>query len=263
MGDEARPEITDVDIEDTVPGASAGLTGVLGVPAGTGPWPGVVVVHEAFGVSDVMRGHVERMARAGYLALMPDLFAEGGARRCMLVTFRALAAGEGRAFADLESARQTLIARTDCSGKVGVLGLCMGGGFALVAATRGFDVSSVNYGRLPKDLDATLAGACPIVASYGGRDKSLPGAAGKLEASLTRLGIQHDVKEYPTAGHSFLNEAETAGPVLRFTVNRIMGVGSNPDAAADAWQRIDAFFAEHLGTSSGGSVDPPGRPASR
>lgn len=263
MGDEARPEITDVDIEDTVPGASAGLTGVLGVPAGSGPWPGVVLVHEAFGISDLMRRHVERMARAGYLALLPDLFAEGGARKCLLETFRALATGQGRAFADLESARQALMARTDCSGRVGVLGFCMGGGFALVAASRGFDVSSVNYGRLPKDLDATLAGACPIVASYGGRDKSLPGAARKLDTALTRLGIHHDVKEYPTAGHSFLNEAETQGPVLRFTVNRILGVGPNPDAAADAWRRIDAFFAEHLGTRSGGSVEPPGSPPSR
>jgi carboxymethylenebutenolidase len=246
MSDDAGTVIVDVAIADAVPGSSRGLKGVLGLPAGGGPWPGVVIIHEAFGVSDIMLRHVQRMTDHGHLALMPDLFTEGGARKCLLETFRALSNGQGRAFADIESARQTLIARDDCTGRVGVLGFCMGGGFALVAATRGFDVASVNYGRLPKDPEVALAGACPIVASYGGRDKSLPGAARKLDASLSRLGIPHDVKEYPEAGHSFLNGAVAPGTVMRFTVNRIIGVGPSPEAAADAWARIDEFFAEHL-----------------
>ena len=77
----------------------------------------------------------------------------------------------------------------------------MGGGFALLAAARGFDAAAPNYGPLPKDLDGALKGACPMVASYGGRDWELPGAAAKLEAALTRHGVAHDVKEYPGAGH--------------------------------------------------------------
>jgi carboxymethylenebutenolidase len=228
------------------PGGSAGLKALLGIPAGEGPWPGVVLVHEAFGLNDVMRRQVARMAEAGYLALMPDLFTEGGARKCLTQTFRALKAGRGRAFEDIESARRFLIDRDDCTGEVGVLGFCMGGGFALAAATRGFDAASVNYGFLPDGLDEALAGACPIVGSYGGTDKSLKGAAAALEASATRLGIPHDVKEYPDAGHAFLNDAESGPPVLRFVLKRILGAGPNPDAAADAWQRIEAFFGEYL-----------------
>jgi carboxymethylenebutenolidase len=246
MSDETGTVIADVAVAGAVPGASRGLTGVLGLPPGGGPWPGVVIVHEAFGVNDIMLRHVQRMADLGYLALMPDLFTEGGARKCLLDTFRALSNGEGRAFADIESARLALIARDDCTGLVGVLGFCMGGGFALVAATRGFDAASVNYGRLPKDPEVALAGACPIVASYGGRDKSLPGAARKLDPSLSRLGIPHDVKEYPEAGHSFLNDFVAPGTVMRYTVNRILGVGPSPGAAADAWARIESFFAEYL-----------------
>jgi carboxymethylenebutenolidase len=222
-----------------VQGASPGLTGVLAAPKGTGPWPGVVLVHEVFGVNDVMRRQARRMADAGYLVLMPDLFTNGGARKCLNETFRALVAGTGKAFADIESARQALIAREECTG-------CMGGGFALAAATNGFGAASANYGRLPKDIDAALAGACPIVGSYGGKDSSLRGAADRLEASLTRLGIPHDVKEYPEAGHAFLNDAESGPPIMRFALKRIIGAGPNPDAAADAWQRIEAFFAEHL-----------------
>src|SRR4051812_16887646 len=175
--------VTDISLPD-VEGGSAGLTGVLAVPEGSGPWPGIVLVHEAYGVNEVMRRQVVRMAEAGYLALMPDLFSQGGARRCLGATFRALRAGEGRAFVDIESARELLAARLDSTGVTGVLGFCMGGGFALAAATdRGFAASSVNYGMLPRDLDV-LEHACPIVGSYGARDHSLTGAAAKLSAAL-------------------------------------------------------------------------------
>ena len=231
-----------------LPEASAGLTGEFVVPVGEGPWPGVVLVHEAFGINDVMRRQAERFASVGYLALMPNLFTEGGARKCLNQTFRELNSGTGRSFADIESARQLLIARQDCTGEVGIIGFCMGGGFALAAASLGFGVASANYARLPKEIDLSLAGACPIVGSYGGVDSSLKGAAKKLDDSLTRLGIDHDVKEYPNAGHSFLNDAESGPPVLRFLMKRIIGAGPNPEAATDAWQRIDAFFAEHLGS---------------
>lgn len=229
-----------------LPGASVGLTGEFARPVGEGPWPGVVLVHEAFGINDVMRRQAERFALAGYLAIMPDLFTEGGARKCLTQTFRELSAGSGRTFADIESARRLLMARDDCTGQVGVIGFCMGGGFALAAATLGYAAASVNYGRLPKDLDAALVGACPIVASYGGTDGSLRGAAARLEDSLTRAGVVHDVKEYPQAGHAFLNDAESGPPALRFIMKRIIGAGPNPEAAADAWKRIDAFFGEHL-----------------
>jgi carboxymethylenebutenolidase len=236
----------DIDLPDAE-GASRGLHAVLAVPEGQGPWPGVVLVHEAYGVNEVMRRQVAQVASLGYAALMPDLFSDGGARRCLTATFRALRAGEGPAFVDIDSARSFLTARDDSTGQVGVLGFCMGGGFALAAAAgHGFDASSANYGMLPHDLDDDLRGACPIVGSYGGRDHSLTGAAAKLEGALTRLGVPHDVKEYPSAGHSFLNDAESGPAVVRLLTKRILGAGPEPVAAADAWKRIDAFFGEHL-----------------
>lgn len=140
-----------------------------------------------------------------------------------------------------------MVARTDCTGRVGLLGFCMGGGFALAGASgRHFDVVSANYGRLPSDLDAAPTDACPVVGSYGARDRSLRGAPEKLEAALTAAGIPHDIKEYPTAGHAFLNDAETGPWPLRPVLRRFVGAGPDPVAAADAWQRIERFFAEHL-----------------
>ena len=115
--------LSEIDLPERA-GGSRGLTTVLGVPDGAGPWPAVVMVHEAYGINDVMRRQVERLTSAGYLVLMPDLFAQGGARRCLVSTFRALRAGEGRAFVDIERAREWLLAREDCTGRVGKTAAC-------------------------------------------------------------------------------------------------------------------------------------------
>lgn len=229
-----------------IDGGSAVLRAYLATPAGTGPWPGVVVIHEAFGMDAVMRRQADRLAAAGYLALLPDLYSDGGAARCVMGTFRSLLAGHGKPFVDIDATRRWLSKQPDCTGRVGVIGFCMGGAFALATANRGFDAAAVNYGPLPPRLEARLRGACPIVASYGKKDFSTRGAAVKLERILTRLDVPHDVELYPTAGHSFLNDA-MVGPRPLQPLLRVGNFKPEPKAAADAWRRIEAFFAEHLG----------------
>ena len=231
----------------TVPDAATApqLDAYLAVPAvGDGPWPGVVVLHEVFGLNDDTRQQADRLAAAGYLAVAPDLFTAGGRLRCLRSTFAALLSGEGDVFGDIEASRAFLSRRQDCTGKVGVIGFCMGGGFALLSATRGFDVAAPNYGVLPKDPQEVLRGACPVVASYGKRDRGLPGAAAKLESALTGAGVEHDVHEYADAGHSFLNR-HNAGPALS-VLERVAGLSYHQPSAEDAWARILRFFARHL-----------------
>jgi carboxymethylenebutenolidase len=239
--------VSDLDLSDLAitRGGSRNLHGYLVKPAAAEPWPGMVMIHEAFGLDAVMRRQAERLATAGYLTLAVDLFSAGGPVRCLVSTMRALMTGHGRAFADIEAARDWLVNSPQCTGRTGVIGFCMGGGFALLTAGSGFEVASVNYGQLPRDLDAAVAAACPVVASYGGRDRTLRNAAPRLEEALTRAGIVHDVKEYPTAGHAFLNDAETGPRVLR-PLLRVAGMGPEPAAATDAWRRIEDFFAHHL-----------------
>lgn len=121
----------------------------------------------------------------------------------------------------------------------------MGGGFALLTAARGFHASAPNYAHLPKDLDGVLRGACPVVASYGAKDKTLRGTAAKLRGGLERAGVEHDVHEYPDAGHSFLNRHDLGpgGALLR-----VAGIGYHEPSAEDAWGRILRFFEAHLRT---------------
>lgn len=229
----------------TARGGSAPLHGYVATPEREGPWPGVVMIHEVFGLDDQMRRHADRLARAGYLTLAVDLFSAGGTFRCLIATMRALSQGQGRALVDIETARQWLSDSPQCTGRIGVVGFCMGGGFALLTANSGFAAAAPNYGRLPGDLDAALAGACPIVGSYGGRDRTLKNAAAQLETALTDHGIVHDVKEYAGAGHAFLNDAPV-GPRVLQPLFRVAGVGPDPEASADAWLRIEAFFEQHL-----------------
>src|SRR5690349_24279423 len=150
----------------------------LALPAGAGPWPGVVVLHELLGVTADIRAHADRFAARGYVALAPDLFSFRRPKVvCVLGAFRSLARRTGPAFAAIEAARAALAQRADATGRVGVIGFCMGGGFALLAApSGGFAAASVNYGFVPRDPATVLRGACPVVAAYGGRDPMLRGA---------------------------------------------------------------------------------------
>jgi carboxymethylenebutenolidase len=216
----------------------------LATPRGEGPWPGVVVVMDALGLSDDIRLAADRLATAGFLAFAPDLYSGRGIR-CVVATLSASRSGRGVAYEDIEAARGSLSAREDCTGRIGIIGFCMGGGFALLAAPRyAFSVASVNYGEVPDDAVQRLAGACPIVASYGARDRGLRGRAQRLQEALGALGIEHDVKEYPDAGHSFMNRINV-GPGLGQLV-RFIGMNYRHESAEDSWRRILDFFDAHL-----------------
>jgi len=225
--------------------AARNVSACLVRPHGTGPWPGVVMVHEVWGLDEEMLRHANRLADAGYLTLAVDLFSGRSRLQCLVSTMRAYLTGVGQPFTNIEAGRRWLLDSAECTDKVGVIGFCMGGHFALLSAHTGFAAASVNYGRLPRNLDDTVAGSCPIVGSYGGRDGTLHGVAHTLDAALDKAGITRDVVEYPTAGHAFLNGAAN-GPRIVGPLSRMLHIGPDAVAAEDAWRRIGSFFETHL-----------------
>ncbi len=216
----------------------------LAVPAGDGPWPGVVVVHDAFGLSADIRRNTARFADNGYLAVAPDLYGRGGMVRCVTAVMQAMSKRSGQAVDDLLAARQLLLDRTDCTGKVGIAGFCMGGGFAIVMGPNGFDASAPFYPSSTGSYDPMVQDSCPVVASFGRRDTVNIGKGPKLRQALDRQGIPNDIKVYDGAGHSFANELP-AQPILR-----IFGFGYDAAVTDDAYRRVFDFFGTHLGTAS-------------
>jgi carboxymethylenebutenolidase len=222
----------------TITGAGLGgrpLDAYRVVPDGTGPFPGVVIIHEIYGLNENIRDIARRFAAEGYVALAVDLFSGGNRALCLMRIFegmlvRPLSNGVVR---QLQAALDTIQAYPMVDGsRVGAIGFCMGGSYALQLACVDGDlrVASVFYGMNPRPLSA-VARACPIAGSYPEQDFTA-GAAKKLDAELTRLSVPHDIKIYPRAKHSFFNsESRTY----------------NQEASRDAWARTMEFFTAYLG----------------
>ena len=230
------PEIT-----FTAPAGS--LSGYVAEPETGGRWPGVVVLQDVRGITADLRSVADRLAAAGYLALVPDLYGRGLKITCMVATIRAHFAERGHTFDDIIAARDHLVADPRCTGKIGLIGFCMGAGFVLQLSPSGhFDAAASNYGLSPKTLD-TLARSCPLVASYGAKDRIVPaGSAHQIEAVLAKAAVPHDIKEYPGVGHAFMNKA----PAPLRVITDLAGMKYSEPEAEDSWRRILTFFSEHL-----------------
>jgi carboxymethylenebutenolidase len=222
---------------------------------GAGPHPGVLVLHESFGLNDDIRRIAARFAAAGYAALAPDLYSHGTRIVCLSrVLVDMLRGSVGREVDDIIAARDALAARSEVDAqRIAVAGFCQGGGFALIAGARGgFSAAAVNYGMVPAQR-AQLDGICPVVASYGARDRVAGrNMAERLERHLAELGVPRDIKTYERAGHSFFSQVDGwQGWLARMPSP--MRVGYEEKAAEDGWQRMLAFFQEHVARAGRGA----------
>lgn len=237
----AAATINDVSIP--VPGAGR-LPAALAMPARPRP-AGVIVLHEAFGLNDDMRRIAWRFAAAGYPTLAPDFIDGLGPKPICIARFVRMIDRPGtRPYRQLDVARAWLAANSAVAGgPIGVAGFCMGGGFAILYASRG-DVAVVAPFYAPFAEDTPIGGICPVVASYGGRDEVFGDHGQRLAASLARAGVEHDVRTYPEAGHSFMSRHDGLSGFLGPRVP--LRAAYSAEAAEDAWARTLAFFERYL-----------------
>ena len=222
-------EIREIDRSDLKGG------GYLVTPDGPGPHPGVVVIHEVYGLNDQIKEICQRFAAAGYAALAVDLFTDRNRAVCMTRYMAGMLLGSVNRYgvSDLKSALTYLAKNRAIDAKrLGAIGFCMGGSFAVAWACTDSRLKAIApfYAVNPRPLDVVRR-LCPVVGSYPEQD--FTARAGRaLDQTLTRNGISHDVKIYPGAHHSFFNDT---------------GRSYDKEAADDSWNRVLHFFGEKLG----------------
>ena len=208
--------------------------GYLALPDGDGPHPAVVVIHEAYGLNENMKDISRRLARAGYAALAVDLFADRSRAICMARYMGGMLLGSVNRYGidDLKQALTYVAKRREVDAqRLGAIGFCMGGGFAIAWACTDSRLRAIApfYGANPRPLDVVKR-LCPVVGSYPEKDFTA-GAGRALDTALTEHHVKHDIKVYPGARHSFFND---------------QGRAFDAGAAEDAWHRVLAFFDEQL-----------------
>lgn len=213
-----------------------GGSGYFSAPSTSEKKGAVIVIHEWWGLDNWVREQADRFAKQGYVALAPDLYRgkstsdPGEAHELM----RGMP--QDRAMADLKAAYAYLASRPDVDpAHIGVIGWCMGGGYALALTTSEprLAASVINYGSLVTDPDTITKINTQILGNFGEADRGIPAAdVKKFGAELTKYGKLGDIKIYPGAGHAFMNPNNKEG--------------YNAEAAADAWRRIDSFFDSKL-----------------
>jgi carboxymethylenebutenolidase len=216
------------------PGGERQLEGYLARPEGEGPFPGVVIIHEIYGLNDNIRDIARRFAREGYIALAVDLFAGRNRAVCMFrfMGQMMLSPLNNSSQRELQAALSYLaeLPGVDAN-RLGAIGFCMGGGFAIAWACTDQRLKAIApfYGSNPRPLSA-VSRLCPVVGSYPDRDFTTAQGQ-KLDSALDQYNIPHDIKIYANSKHSFFND---------------QGRNYNPEAAKDAWERVLAFFREHI-----------------
>jgi carboxymethylenebutenolidase len=221
----------------TFPSGDGTAHALLYLPQGGGPHPGLVVIHEWWGLNDWVKQEAAGYAAKGYVALAVDLYR--GKTADNPETAHELMRGlpQDQGVRDLTSAVNYLQTRKDVKrDRIGAVGWCMGGGFALqlAIAAPSLKAVAINYGALATDKSDLARIHAAVLGNFGGKDQGIPPEAVRVfEASMKSLGKPVDVKIYPDAGHAFENPNNKTG--------------YRADDAADALGRVDRFLSDQLG----------------
>jgi len=212
------------------------VTGVLYAPNGKGPFPGIVVIHEWWGLNDWVKEQASKLADQGYVTLAVDLYRGKVATTPDEAHEIMRGVPEDRAQRDLHAAVEFLKAQTNVNkDRIGAIGWCMGGGYALDVALLDPSLRAdvINYGHLATDPASIEKIHAAVLGIFGGQDKGISvDDVKKFEQALKQQGNKVEIVVYPDAGHAFENPNNKTG--------------YRPDDAADAWKRTVNFLASTL-----------------
>jgi carboxymethylenebutenolidase len=203
----------------------------------------VVLAHEIWGVDQQCLAVAERLARSGYLTILPDLYR--GLPFLLRIRWirMSLVGSNGKMRDDILSAREWLKDQGH-GDRVGGLGLSLGGTLMLRTADSGWAAIAVFYPEVARA--GPLARCCPVFARFGENDKRLPDAANSLRKCLQGGGQDFDLAEVSGAGHSYMSVGESA-PVLLRPLTRHWGIKPNAHAAERTWHELVGFLCRYLG----------------
>ena len=225
-------DVTSTEIQFQANGGAA--PGYLSKPEGDGPFPGIVLIQEWWGIDDHIRDVTRRFVAEGYAVLAPDLYHGEVTSEPTEAMKLAQQMDQDRAIKELNGAVAYLKGQTFSNGKVGTIGYCLGGGLSLTTAcaSRETDACVVYYGGNPNPLDLVQNITCPILGIYAELDARVTVGVDDLKAALDRYGKQYDIHVYPGAQHAFFNDTR---PNIY-----------DAEAARDAWERTLVFFNAQL-----------------
>jgi carboxymethylenebutenolidase len=207
------------------------------LPKGAGPHPALIVIHEWWGLNDWIKQEAAGYAAKGYVALAVDLYRGKVADSPDLAHELMRGLPQDQGVRDLTSALTFLESRKDVDrNRIGAVGWCMGGGYALQLAIAApvLKAVAINYGSLATDKASLAQIHAAVLGNFGGQDRGItPDAVHAFESAMQSLGKPVDAKIYPQAGHAFENPTNASG--------------YRAGDAADALARMDRFFSQQLG----------------
>jgi carboxymethylenebutenolidase len=227
MNDEQKYDVSSGEVE-----YAAGIKGYFARPEVSSAYPGIVMIHEWWGLNDNIKDMAQKLAGEGYMVLAVDLFKGSVATTAEQARAQVGALNQEEATANLKAAASYLRSRQ--ATRVASLGWCFGGGQSMQLAISGENVAAtvIYYGNLVTEQEKLAAIRWPVLGVFGDADQSIPvSTVQAFDQTLDNLGIENEIYIYPGVGHAFANPS---------------GANYAPEETQDAWQKTLEFLSKHL-----------------
>lgn len=221
----------------------------LAKPAGEGPFPAVIMIHEFWGLREEMLGKAEALAAEGYVVIAPNVFRNGTTSWLPSAIYKVITADTVQIDSDVDAVYQWLTTQPEVQAdRIAIMGFCFGGGTALRYGVQNNQLAgtAIFYGQVITDPQTLQALSGPVLGIFGGADQSIPvSEVEALRQGLEAAGVPHEVTIYEGQPHAFVGSMEE------------INAGG---ADQEAWNQLLAFLQRTL-QEGAGAQSPQSAPA--